>query len=117
MADGRKHNGRKAGTPNKFTSAIKSAFERAFSDLQASVPKRGEPEFRLTAWAKQHPSEFYRMMSRMVPQELSGPGGGAIPLALEGKVVLYLPDNGRRAGGAQLGEQPQGTDRVAKRRR
>lgn len=116
MAEGRR-GGRKAGVPNKFTSAIKAAFETAFRDLQSSVPKRGEPEFRLTAWAKSHPTEFYKMMSRMVPQELSGPGGGPIPLGIEGKVVLYLPDNGRRAGEVLLGEQPRGHDKVAKRRR
>lgn len=87
--------GRAKGAPNKFTAAIRTAFERVFDDLQTQVPKRGQKEFNLRAWAKENPSDFYKLMARMVPQEHSGPGGGPIPLGHSGLVHLYLPDNGR----------------------
>lgn len=87
--------GRKVGVPNKFTASLRAAFETAFVDLQRQIPARGEKDFRLGAWAKAHPGDFYKLMARMVPQEISGPGGGAIPLGIEGKVLLYLPDNKR----------------------
>lgn len=92
--------GRPVGVPNKFTSAIRSAFEHAFADLQSHIPKRGEEDFRLVAWAKKNPKDFYKLMARMVPQEIGGPGGGAIPFGFSGSVVLYLPDNHRVADNA-----------------
>lgn len=95
---GERRGGRQAGVPNKFTSAVRTAFEQCFRDLQTSLPKRGEKNYRLLAWAKENPADFYKLIARMVPQEISGPGGGAIPLGVSGSVTLYMPDNGRVNG-------------------
>ncbi len=103
--------GRPAGVPNKFTQSIRTAFELAFADMQTHFPKQGEEDFRLTMWAKKNPTDFYKLMARMVPQEISGPGGGAIPLGLSGSVVLYLPDNHRGANNA-----PDAPQLIPKRR-
>ena len=103
--------GRTRGVPNKFTQSIRIAFELAFAGMQAHVPKRGEEDFRLVSWAKKNPTDFYKLMARMVPQEISGPGGGAIPLGFSGSVVLYLPDNHRVANNA-----PDAPQMIPKRR-
>lgn len=52
MASGEKTGGRTAGTPNRMTTAAKSAIDEAFfriGDVAA-----------LAKWAKENPSDFYK---------------------------------------------------------
>lgn len=56
--------GRKPGTQNRVTRTIKSAIERAFTTLQR------DPKAKLTAWARQNPTEFYKLAARLLPQEV-----------------------------------------------
>lgn len=61
MALGHKTGGRQAGTPNKRTGPAKIAFAAAFDGL-------GGVE-QLTTWAKENMTEFYRLYSKLIPQE------------------------------------------------
>ena len=99
--------GRPKGVPNKFTLSIRQAFEAAFLDLQNQIPARGKEDFRLRAWARENPGDFYRIIARLVPQEISGPGGGAIALGINGTVSLYLPHNERTVGEIEIVSAPE----------
>ena len=107
--------GRAKGTPNKLTGAIRSEFERVFVELQRRRRKRdakgaftdGGPSVALIDVAQDHPIEFYKLMARIMPHELSGPGGGVIPLGVSGSVAVYhVPDNGRAASRKGNGGAP-----------
>ena len=70
MAKGRKTGGRTAGTPNKTTASVKEALQAVYADRGGNRA--------LLAWANDNPTEFYKLWGRMLPQEVSGPDGGAI---------------------------------------
>lgn len=70
MAKGQKTGGRKAGTPNKTTASVKEALQAVYADRGGNKA--------LLAWANDNPTEFYKLWGRMLPQEVSGPDGGAI---------------------------------------
>ena len=59
----RKTGGRKQGTPNKFTSSVKSALDSAFNELGAVSA--------LVAWAKENPGDFYRLWVKLLPKQAS----------------------------------------------
>jgi hypothetical protein len=54
--------GRKKGVPNKATKAVKEALQEAFEGL-GGVPS-------LIAWAKEEPTEFYKLWSKIMPTEV-----------------------------------------------
>ena len=95
--------GRSKGTPNKLTTTLRASFEQAFLDLQKTKRTKNadgtlSKAVRLVDWARENPGEFYKLAARMVPHEISGPGGAAIPLGVSGSVAVYhVPDNGRAA--------------------
>lgn len=62
----RKTGGRTKGTPNKVTTAFKSAVLAAFDNLGG--------EDGLTAWARENQTEFYKIAARLIPHEVVGPG-------------------------------------------
>lgn len=80
MAKGIKTGGRKAGTPNKTTAAVKEAMSLAFEGI-GGVPA-------LQAWAAKNPDLFYPLWTKLLPietkNEHAGPGGGALQ-------VTWLP--------------------------
>ena len=100
---GERRTGRAKGTPNKLTTTLRAVFEQTFIELQRHPRKRGPdgqyvdgmPSVALVDWAQDNPGEFYKLAARMVPHEVSGPGGGAIPIGVSGSVTMYIPDNGR----------------------
>jgi len=67
MARGTKTGGRKAGTPNKRTAAVKEALEEAFCRL-GDVPA-------LVKWAKANPTAFYGLWVKTLPQQLKAEVG------------------------------------------
>ena len=98
--------GRAKGTPNKLTATIRAVFEQTFLDLQKRPRKRTKDgayadnasSVALVDWAQDNPTEYYKLMARIMPHELSGPGGAAIPIGVSGSVAVYhVPDNGRAA--------------------
>lgn len=60
-----KTGGRKKGTPNKFNVSIKEAVLTVFNNIQ------GEKDLgHFTQWAEANPTEFYRICSKMIPQQV-----------------------------------------------
>lgn len=74
MATGRKTGGRKKGVPNKLTQDARQALESAFQGV-GGVPA-------LTRWAKETPTEFYKLWGKLIPKdvEVSGKDGGAVEI-------------------------------------
>jgi hypothetical protein len=65
--------GRPPGIPNKTTASVKAALCEAF-DKRGGVPA-------LLKWANEEPTEFYKLWAKLLPQEVTGPNGGAIPIS------------------------------------
>lgn len=66
VGDGTPGPGRPKGVQNKLTRKVKEAFEATFEDLQ-----RGGGPSSLGAWAKDNPTEFYKIASKLIPAELN----------------------------------------------
>jgi hypothetical protein len=62
-----KTGGRKKGTPNKITKAFREAVLSVFGSMGG--------EKHLLTWARQNPTEFYKIAARLIPTELTGAGG------------------------------------------
>lgn len=77
--------GRPKGTPNKLTKTVKEAFEIAFQDLQ------NEPGAKLSDWAKGNPTDFYRIASKLIPNELNATIKGNLAHAIQGLPVVDPP--------------------------
>ncbi len=56
--------GRKKGAVNKLTATFKEALRIAFDGI-------GGPA-HLMEWARDNPTEFYKIMARLIPVEVSG---------------------------------------------
>jgi hypothetical protein len=67
---GERRGGRKKGTPNKATASVKAALLDAF-DGTGGVKS-------LTDWGKENRTEFYKLLVRVIPVEVTGEGGGPI---------------------------------------
>jgi hypothetical protein len=63
-----KTGGRQPGTPNRLTSAFREAVLFVYDGLG------GHPAF--LEWARENPSEYYRIASRLIPGEMRDDGGG-----------------------------------------
>ena len=72
MAKGNKTGGRKAGTPNRMTSAVKEALQTVYDDLQA---KSGGGHKHFSEWAEGNPTEFYKLYAKLLPQEVKAEVG------------------------------------------
>jgi hypothetical protein len=70
---GNRGKGRPKGAVNKTTASVKEA-------LQAVYASRGGDD-ALERWAEANETEFYKLWGRMLPQEVSGPGGGPVEFA------------------------------------
>ena len=76
MARGGKREGagRKAGIPNKLTTSMKECFLNVYEALQADAAKeeglKGE-HLHLLTWAKTNPNDFYRICSKLIPQQIT----------------------------------------------
>jgi hypothetical protein len=57
--------GRPKGTPNKLTRTVKETVMAAFQDLQS------DPRANIITWAKDNPTEFYKIASKLIPTEIS----------------------------------------------
>lgn len=75
MAVGKKYGGRKKGTPNKTTTSVKEALSMCYDDLGGRDA--------LKMWAVNEPTEFYKLWSKMLPQEVKSEisGKDGAPLA------------------------------------
>jgi hypothetical protein len=62
---GHKTSGRQIGAPNKVTTIFKDAV-RTVEDIG------GHAAF--AAWAREHPTDFYRIAARLIPTEMASQG-------------------------------------------
>lgn len=83
---GPKKGGRQKGTQNKVTVSVRQAFKEAFDHLQADT----EHPAHLKNWGAANPKEFYQIAQKLIPQEISGPDGGDIPIKVS--VGFITPD-------------------------
>jgi hypothetical protein len=58
---GLKTGGRVVGSENKTTKEVKEVFKMAFDTLQ------GIPGVNIVDWAKENPTEFYKLISKLIP--------------------------------------------------
>lgn len=63
---GDKRAGRTRGSTNKITKTVKETVLAVFNDLQA------DPKANLKTWAKEEPTEFYRIAAKLIPTEIGG---------------------------------------------
>ncbi len=63
---GQKTGGRQVGTPNKVTAIFKDAVRTVYEDIGGNTA--------FAAWAKENPTEFYRIASRLIPTEMASQG-------------------------------------------
>ena len=66
--------GRTKGTPNKLTTSIKEAFVVVFDLLQ------GNKEANLETWAKENPTEFYKLISKLIPTDVKAQVDGELTI-------------------------------------
>ena len=64
--------GRIKGVPNKLTKSAREAFQLAFDGVGGAS--------KLTEWAKDNPTEFFKLYARLIPVEHVGEGGSG-PIA------------------------------------
>src|SRR5688500_16353273 len=65
--------GRPRGSPNKTTVVLRTAIAAVFEDLQEGHKGKGAyPHF--LAWAKENPTEFYRIAARQLPLQVEATG-------------------------------------------
>lgn len=74
--------GRKKGSANKVTRDIRQAFLDAFDALQQ------EPGVNLVDWAKDQPTEFYRLSGKLIPAKVETEGTLAV------QVITGVPESG-----------------------
>lgn len=66
MAIGKKTGGRKKGTPNKMTGALKEM-------VLTALDEAGGVDY-LTAQAESNPSAFLTLVGKVLPLQVNGPG-------------------------------------------
>lgn len=75
-----KTGGRKKGTPNKTTVAVKEAMLSVFADLQAEA---GGGNAHMLGWARDHSTDFYKLSSKLLPLQVTGAEGGPVITRIE----------------------------------
>ncbi len=82
---GEKRGGRTKGVPNKSTSSVKEALTQAFEGLGGYEA--------LKRWGQQEPTEFYKLWSKMLPQEVKSEisGKDGAPIAPVMNVTISKP--------------------------
>ena len=85
MAKGVKTGGRKKGSANKTTTAVKEALIEAFEEIGGIDS--------LVSWGRLNETEFYKLWVKVLPQEINANLSGEVDL--NARVTIYMPDNGR----------------------
>jgi len=68
-----KTGGRRKGTPNKSTAAIRDAMLQVFADLQAEGDRQNG---HFLDWARANSTDFYKLISKLLPRSIVIPEGG-----------------------------------------
>jgi hypothetical protein len=59
--------GRPKGVKNKTTLAMKDAISSVYADLQSET---GDGHGHFKAWAKDNPTEFYKIAAKLIPMQV-----------------------------------------------
>jgi hypothetical protein len=80
--NGRRHKtgGRRKGSVNKSTAAIKEAMLAVFAELQEQT---GTENGHFLEWAKGNSTDFYKLASKLLPLQVTGGDGGPIVTRIE----------------------------------
>ena len=70
--DGKKTGGRVPGVTNKVSGTAKENMICVFTRLGGTAA--------MANWAREHPSDFYRLYAKLLPHELTGPMGNPIQI-------------------------------------
>ena len=81
--------GRQRGTPNRITTAFKDAVRIVYDDIG------GHHAF--AAWARENPTEFYKIAARLIPSEINVKADNTLTVIVD-----------RGVGNAGLLPQPPG---------
>ena len=73
------NSGKPKGATNKLTRTFKEILTDALEALQE------DKKNNLEAWAKENPTEFYKIASKLIPSEISA--------TVESKVITVIPPN------------------------
>ena len=81
-AAGKRHKtgGRKKGSQNKSTAAIKEALLAVFAELQESA---GSENGHFLEWARGNSTDFYKLASKLLPLQVTGQDGGPVITRIE----------------------------------
>lgn len=82
--------GRKKGVPNRLTREVKAAIENAFVELGG--------EKYLVRVGRKYPAVFAQLIGKLLPLQLTGPGGGPL------KAVMDVRHVGSEAALQRAGE-------------
>mgnify|MGYP003402832662 CR=1 FL=1 len=73
--------GRPTGSQNKLTKTVKERVLEVFNELQE------DPKANLLSWAKDEPTEFYKIAAKLIPSDINA--------KIEGKVITVVPPSKR----------------------
>lgn len=63
-----------AGTPNKITAAFKDAVRFVYDDIGGNAA--------FAVWAKENPTEFYKIAARLIPTEIATRDGNGVTIVI-----------------------------------
>ena len=71
------NSGKPKGALNKLTKTVKEKVLDVFNELQ------DDPTANLLSWAKEEPTEFYKIASKLIPAEVNA--------KLDGNIIQVIP--------------------------
>jgi hypothetical protein len=75
-----KTGGRKKGSRNKTTVAIREAMLQVFADMQNTT---GRENGHFLDWALDNSTDFYKLATRLLPLQVTGENGGPVITRIE----------------------------------
>ncbi len=69
--------GKPKGAVTKSTKLVKEVFADAFTELQK------DKTVNLITWGKENPTEFYKIVSRLIPMQVDNIGNTTISIKIE----------------------------------
>lgn len=76
---GERRGGRQKGTPNKTTATMKQAIAMVYEKLQRDEARKDRTagdHGHFAKWAKDHPTEFYKIAAKLLPLQIGGVDDG-----------------------------------------
>lgn len=68
--------GKPKGAIHRSTKAVKDVFAEVFTKLQE------DPKAKLIVWAKQNPTDFYKLATRLIPVQVANDPDNPVPGAM-----------------------------------